>query len=150
MDSILKLEREPILASESEAHAIQKLEVALSQHAPNTATVRLIGPNGDSLDLPVSVYTLLRHLVHDLAQGHAVTIMPIETELTTQQAADLLNVSRPFIVKLLESGEMPFHTVGTHRRIYLHDLLEYRKRRSENRRQYFARAAQEAQNMGLY
>ena len=89
-------------------------------------------------------------LVHDLARGRAVTILPIEAELTTQQAADLLNVSRPFLIKRLESGDIPFHAVGTHRRIYLRDLLDYRKQRSEKRREYFKRASKEAQEMGIY
>lgn len=83
-------------------------------------------------------------------KGYGVAIMPIEEDLTTQQAADLLNVSRPFLVKVLESGDIPFHTVGTHRRLYLRDLLEYRNRRSDNRRKYFARATNEAQGMGIY
>ena len=71
-------------------------------------------------------------------------------ELTTQQAADLLNVSGPFLPKLLDAGASPFHPAGSHRRIRLDDLMAYRERRSRARRAAFAAMAREAQEMGLY
>ena len=100
--------------------------------------------------MPPSVYALLTRVVHELARGNAVTVVPIHAELTTQQAADLLNVSRPFLVKLLEAREIPFHRAGTHRRIRLDDLMAYRERRSRGRRTALAEMAREAQEMGLY
>ena len=150
MAAVLELEQDLVQASEAEKAAIQQLEVLLAQSMPEDVHARLAGPKGESVPIPLSVYSLLRRVVHELAQGHAVTLMPIEKELTTQQAADLLNVSRPFLVKVLESGQIPFHTVGKHRRLYLADLLEYRRRRSQGRRAFFARASNEAQNMGIY
>jgi len=150
MAAVLELEQDLVQAPETERPAIQGLEALFSQPMPAHAHARLVGPNGEDLSLPPSVYSLLRQVVHNLAQGRAVTIMPIEQELTTQQAADLLNVSRPFLVKVLESGEIPFHLVGTHRRLRLRDLLEYRKRRSANRKEFFVRASNEAQKMGIY
>lgn len=152
MAAVWDREREPVLASEADAPAIRELEAALAECSPEiaTATAQLLGPKGERLSLPAPVFTLLVRLVHDLARGRAVTVMPIEAELTTQQAADLLQVSRPFLVKLLESGEIPFHLVGTHRRIALQDLLTYRKDRSRRRQEFFARAAHEAQDMGIY
>jgi excisionase family DNA binding protein len=84
---------------------------------------------GDRIELPAEVYRVLRHVVEALRHGFAVTVMPLTQTLTTQQAADLLGVSRPTLVKLLDEGKIPFDRVGTHRRILLRDLLTYREER---------------------
>ena len=94
---------------------------------------------GDQVELPEEVYLALRKIVDAMQSGLAVSVVPQATRLTTQQAADLLNVSRPTIVKLLDEGEIPFEKAGTHRRVLLADLLEYRERRRE--RQYDMLAA---------
>ncbi|ANG84250.1 MULTISPECIES: helix-turn-helix domain-containing protein [Microbacterium] len=94
---------------------------------------------GDQVELPEEVYLALRKIVDAMQSGLAVSVVPQTTRLTTQQAADLLNVSRPTVVKLLDEGEIPFERAGTHRRVLLADLLEYRERRRE--RQYDMLAA---------
>ncbi|MFL6055026.1 MAG: helix-turn-helix domain-containing protein [Actinoallomurus sp.] len=81
---------------------------------------------GDQIELPAEVYRVLRHVIEALQQGLAVTVAPLTQTLTTQQAADLLGVSRPTLVKLLDEGKIPFDRAGTHRRILLRDLLAYR------------------------
>ncbi|MBI2912058.1 MAG: helix-turn-helix domain-containing protein [Chloroflexi bacterium] len=102
------------------------------------------------VEVPRSLVGALRRVLHELAQGNAVVVAPIRQELTTQQAADLLNISRPFLIKLLESGEIPFHKVGLHRRVSLRDLLAYREQRSQGRREALTRMGNESQAMGLY
>lgn len=97
-------------------------------------TTMLSGPDGEHLVLPAEVFEVLREVVDAMAQGQAVTIAPVHQRLTTQEAADLLGVSRPTVVKLLESGEVPFEQPGRHRRVRLADVLAYRERASVERR----------------
>lgn len=84
---------------------------------------------GDRIELPVEIYRALRHVVEALQHGLAVTVAPLTQTLTTQQAADLLGVSRPTLVKLLDEGKIPFERAGSHRRVLLRDLLDYREQR---------------------
>ncbi|MEJ5912886.1 helix-turn-helix domain-containing protein [Pseudokineococcus sp. 1T1Z-3] len=93
---------------------------------------------GEQVELPPEVYRVLRQVVDAMAQNLAVTVVPTTQTLTTQQAADLLGVSRPTLVRLCDDGKLPFERPGAHRRIRLRDLLDYRERMRE--RQYAALA----------
>jgi excisionase family DNA binding protein len=84
---------------------------------------------GDQVELPPEIYEVLRKVVDVLGHGLAVTVAPRALTLTTQQAADLLGVTRPTIVKILDGGGIPYERVGTHRRVLLTDVLAYRERR---------------------
>lgn len=102
------------------------------------------------VELPTSALRLLVDILAELADGNAVKVVPIHAELTTQEAADLLNVSRPHLVKLLEEGALPFHKTGKHRRIRFADLMQFkaeRDRSSERAVEELVRQAQEL-NMG--
>ncbi len=96
---------------------------------------RLVSPNGIEVEIPASAFAALQAVVRDMAQGLTITLIPHDKELTTKEAADILNLSRPFLVKLLDRGEMPYHRVGTHRRLNVEDVLAYRELRAARRRE---------------
>ena len=102
----------------------------LTAHEASHARYFLVGSAPeDQVELPAEVYRVLRKVVDALRQGLAVTVAPVTQTLTTQQAADLLGVSRPTVIKLLDEDKIPFERVGTHRRVLLRDLLHYREQR---------------------
>jgi excisionase family DNA binding protein len=92
----------------------------------------------------------MQQMVHELLQGNSVTIVPIHKELTTQEAADILNVSRQYLVELLEAQVIPYTKVGTHRRIRFGDLMNYKADRDIKRREGLSRMTQKSQKLGLY
>jgi len=98
------------------------------------AEAKLIGPDGKTEILPNNVYSFLLRLLADLRAGHSVTILQSRHELTTVEASKILGVSRQFLIKVLEKGEIPFHSVGTHRRMFVRDVLAYKSKRDTTRR----------------
>lgn len=96
---------------------------------------RLVSPDGIEVEIPASAFAALQAVVRDMAQGLTITLIPHDKELTTKEAADILNLSRPFLVKLLDRGDMPYHRVGTHRRLNVEDVLAYRELRAARRRE---------------
>lgn len=105
--------------------------------------------DGEEVQLPDQLFEILKQAATELANGRGVTLVPREAQLTTQQAADLLGVSRPTLIKLLESGAIPFRLVGRHRRVTLQDLETYRQQARAERRAVLRRAAREGQEAGL-
>jgi len=99
--------------------------------------------------LPQDVFKLLISVLAELGRGNAVTVMPVEAELTTQQAADILNVSRPYLITLLDEGQIPYRKVGTRRRVKLIDVLSYKRRIDEARMKVLEELAAEAQELDM-
>jgi excisionase family DNA binding protein len=114
------------------------------------ARARIVGPDGSKIDLPTQLYEVLLDVVTALSHGLAITIAPHNTMLTTQEAADLLNISRPTLVRLLTEGEMPYTMRGRHRRVMLRDVLDYRERTRRERREALDKMVADAEEDDLY
>ena len=111
---------------------------------------KLVAPNGEARLLPDSLYSFLVELIGQLNEGKSVMIVQHQAKLTTVEAASILGVSRQFLVNLLERGEIPYHMVGTHRRIYAQDLFQYKARRDGHRHKAIRELAQAEATEGLY
>ncbi|MFD4406440.1 excisionase family DNA-binding protein [Nocardia sp. NPDC058499] len=132
------------------ARAMRRIRDYLARH-PDEDVIsvgREVGSD-DALVVPRAVVDLLAFVLAEAAGGRGVTIVPSDAELTTQQAADMLNVSRPYLVGLLESGEVPFRLVGTHRRVRFDDLRAYQRRLEESGRAAADELSELGQELGI-
>lgn len=106
--------------------------------------------DGMEIALPEAVFQVLVTVLEDMRQGKAIVLMPEDETFTTQAAANFLGMSRQFFVTLLESGQMPFHRVGTHRRVLFKDLRDYARKRDEERRAGLNRLCRKVKDAGFY
>ncbi|MCB9786938.1 MAG: helix-turn-helix domain-containing protein [Deltaproteobacteria bacterium] len=102
-----------------------------------------------TISLPREALELFVEVLGQMANGNAVTVVPVHAELTTHQAAEILNVSRPFLIGLLDAGKMPFRMVGTHRRIRFTDLMAYKQQDDARRDEALAELTRQARDLGL-
>lgn len=136
-----------VVPSEDDVELARLASRQLSRRKREQLTVGL--EDGSELVLPKAAALLLTHLLTEMSQGNAITLIPLHAELSTKQAADYLNVSRPFLVKLLEDGKIPFRKVGSHRRVLFTDLKTYKERFEAERQKVMAELAAQAEELDL-
>jgi excisionase family DNA binding protein len=148
----MPLDGEPL--TEEEIEMARESSKALDGFATDEARLRLIVTESNGEErcavLPSRAAKMLSRLLKEMAEGRPVTLIPNHAELTTHQAADVLMVSRPHLIKLLGEGKIPYRCVGTHRRIRYVDLLAFIKQEKEARRLALIELAEESQRLGLY
>jgi len=138
---------ESVMAQEPEKSSIKHLESILQLEG---AQAKLVGVDGQEIPIPESVYQILHQAVHALALGKVISVVIQDRELTTQKAADILKVSRPYLIKLLDQGEIPCIRVGTHRRVRFDDLMKYKEERDTKRREGIKQFTQFLEAEGFY
>lgn len=135
----------PVFESESSSDDLLRLGKLLEQAHP-----KLVGMDGEEIFLPESLYQVLRQVTSLLAQGKGVTVISQDHYLTTQEVATLLNISRPYLYRLLDNGEIPFTKVGNHRRVKSEDVLNYQQKRDSDRQTSLKELIVISQELGFY
>ncbi|MFO0883521.1 MAG: helix-turn-helix domain-containing protein [Pirellulales bacterium] len=153
MSTLIPENFETVAPSESDTVLARESSRLLASHkleAQRGIRLQLLddGEPKETLTVPASALRLFFHLLTEMSQGNAVTLIPTHAELTTQQAADLLNVSRPYVVKLLDEGKMPFRTVGKFRRIRFDDLMAFKRKDDEMRTKFAEEMTGLSQELG--
>jgi excisionase family DNA binding protein len=136
---------------ESSLAVTSSRKLAPCLHANQSVTIQLTGKNNIKATaiLPGSAFRLLLDILTQMAAGNAVSVVPMEKELTTQTAADLLGVSRPYFVQLIENGAIPFRKVGKHRRVLATDVLEYKTKINKAREKSLLKLTEQAQKLNM-
>jgi excisionase family DNA binding protein len=146
---------EPVAAPPEQQPRIEELHRLLDQMAHLDTRRRsprcaLVGPNGDQIPLPDALFSVLARVAEVLANGDAVTVVPVDKEMTTQQAADLLNVSRQYLVRLLDENKIRHTRTGRHRRLRFEDVLEFKERRDRERKLGLKKLTEMSEDAGGY
>ncbi len=143
----------PTIPSDQDALLAREASLAIETQHADMGSLRLqlgnAGKEVTTVRLPAAAAKLLLQLLTELGKGRAVSVAPTDVEITTQQAADLLNVSRPYLVGLVEKGELPVRKVGNQRRLPLADVLEYKARNRANRLEALRELTALDQELGL-
>jgi excisionase family DNA binding protein len=138
----------PTTPSQRESELAEASSHILAKHGKRDLKIKLEGKE-ETLTLPASAVQLLKQALGEIAQGNAVALVALETELSTHEAADLLKVSRPYLIKLLEGGDIPYRKVGSHRRVELKDVLAYKEKSDVERLKALRALVEEAQELNM-
>jgi excisionase family DNA binding protein len=140
------------LPSEADAVLAKETSRVLASHLRDGDPVklRIVGDSSrETVALPASAAQLLIRLLEEMSRGNAVTLIPVHAELTTQEAADMLNISRPSLIQLLDEGKIEYRRVGTHRRVRFESLMKYKRQAETARRAALAELAAYDQELGI-
>ena len=137
------------LPTESDSDQAKELFSRLEKEIELSGTSVLLSASGQEYELPPKLFEVLRFVGETLAAGRGVTVVPRDTLLTTQEAADFLGISRPTFVKLLEAEGLPYSKIGRHRRVTLDNLLAYQEKERARRKTILAQSARDSQISGM-
>lgn len=140
--------KEPVTPSRADVQLAQTVGEAWNENASLTISIQRAG-KPQTVTITAAEYPALQEILTQIAQGKPVTVLPLSEELSTQQAADLLNVSRPFLIKLLEEGEISYRMVGSWRRVPLAEVLDYKRRNRAAREAALEELAAQAQELDM-
>jgi len=143
----------PTLPSEADAVLAKETSRVLASHIRNSDPMELRIPDDPSpegmVKLPLSAARMLVRILEEMARGNAVTLIPVHAELTTQEAAEMLNISRPSLIQILEEGKIDYRRVGTHRRVRFEGLMKYKRNAEAARRAALEELAAYDQEIGI-
>lgn len=144
----------PVAAPPEQRAQIAKLSRAMEDmahvRAHQAPSSTLVGPDGVHIPIPESVFYFLERIAEVMARGDAITVVPVGKEVTTQQAATILNVSRQYLVRLLNEERLPYRKTGKHRRLLIEDVLAFKEKRDKDRRAGLRELSQMTQEFGGY
>jgi excisionase family DNA binding protein len=142
----------PTLPTESDASLAKETSRLLAPRVRSSAPLSfrvLDAAKGETLRIPAPAAKMLVRILEEMARGNAITLIPVHAELTTQEAADMLTISRPSLIQLLDEGKIEYRKVGTHRRVRLESLMAYKRKADAARRAALAELAAYDQEIGI-
>lgn len=147
--SVAPLADDVIKPSADDSDVLARLDEVLRGTADGAPGPELITSSGERIAIPEGVARALARVAREMARGNGIAVVPLRHELTTHEAAALLHVSRPYFIRMLEEGRLPFRKVGSHRRVRFDDVAAHLAREEARREALLARIAQESQDLGL-
>ena len=137
-------------ASPAERVSIEQFQEAMGQRSQPVRFGSLRSPDGQDISVPEPLFRVLCEAAKNLVAGYQVIIAPFQHQLTTQEAADFLNVSRTYVCRMVDEGQIPSEKIGRHRRIQFGELMEYKKRRMAQKKESLINLIRETEELGLY